>query len=48
MEHQRLTFARWHPHLETEVLPNANAGHDAMNGTPLALARAVEQFLARW
>lgn len=40
------TFARWYPNLETDVL--ANAGHYAMDETPVALAGSVERFLARW
>ncbi|RAG84948.1 alpha/beta hydrolase [Streptacidiphilus pinicola] len=45
-ETMRGTFARWYPNLETEVL--ANAGHYAMDETPVALAGSAERFLARW
>jgi len=40
----RVTFARWYPRLELEVFPNA--GHYAMDETPVALAAAVERFPA--
>lgn len=40
----RETFARWYPRLELEVFPNA--GHYPMDETPVALATAVERFLA--
>ncbi|WP_042432360.1 alpha/beta fold hydrolase [Streptacidiphilus anmyonensis] len=42
----RSTFAVWYPNLELEIL--ANAGHYAMDETPVALAGSVERFLARW
>ena len=38
------TFARWYPHCEIEVF--ANAGHYAMEETPVVLATAIEKFLA--
>ncbi|WP_042377271.1 alpha/beta fold hydrolase [Streptacidiphilus melanogenes] len=45
-ETMRATFAAWYPNLETEVL--GNAGHYAMEETPVALAGSVERFLAQW
>jgi pimeloyl-ACP methyl ester carboxylesterase len=45
-ETMRATFSAWYPNLETEIL--ANAGHYAMEETPVALAGSVERFLARW
>lgn len=41
---QRATFAQWYPHCDIEVFPNA--GHYAMDETPVALAGAIERFLA--
>lgn len=38
------TFAKWYPHCEIEVF--ANAGHYALEETPVALATAIEKFLA--
>jgi pimeloyl-ACP methyl ester carboxylesterase len=40
----RATFANWYPNCELEVFPNA--GHYAMDETPVALAGAIERFLA--
>jgi pimeloyl-ACP methyl ester carboxylesterase len=40
----RATFAEHYPNLELEVL--ANAGHYAMDETPVALATSIERFLA--
>jgi pimeloyl-ACP methyl ester carboxylesterase len=40
----RATFQQWYPKLDLEVFPNA--GHYAMDETPVALATAVERFLA--
>ncbi|MDH6228069.1 MULTISPECIES: alpha/beta fold hydrolase [Streptomyces] len=38
------TFRQWYPHCELEVL--SNAGHYAIDETPVALATSVERFLA--
>lgn len=38
------TFAAWYPNCQIEVL--GNAGHYAMDETPVALATSVESFLA--
>jgi pimeloyl-ACP methyl ester carboxylesterase len=40
----RATFGQWYPRLDLEVFPNA--GHYAMDETPVALATAIERFLA--
>lgn len=40
----RATFAQWYPNCEVEVF--ANAGHYAIDETPVALAGAIERFLA--
>ncbi|HVV19238.1 MAG TPA: alpha/beta hydrolase [Pseudonocardiaceae bacterium] len=40
----RATFAQWYPNLEIEVF--GNAGHYAIDEAPVALASAVERFLA--
>ena len=40
----RATFQQWYPKLDLEVFPNA--GHYAMDETPVALATAIERFLA--
>jgi len=37
------TFGQWYPNVELEVFPNA--GHYAMEETPVALATSVERFL---
>jgi pimeloyl-ACP methyl ester carboxylesterase len=39
----RATFAQWYPNHEIDVL--ANAGHYAMDETPVALAGSIERFL---
>ncbi|GAA2006813.1 alpha/beta hydrolase [Nocardiopsis rhodophaea] len=41
----RSTFEKWYPNLEIDVL--ANAGHYAMDETPIALATSIERFLVR-
>lgn len=41
----RDTFAKWYPHCEIEVL--ANAGHYAIDETPVALVTVIERFLAK-
>lgn len=38
------TFAKWYPYCEIEVF--ANAGHYPIDETPVALATAIEKFLA--
>jgi pimeloyl-ACP methyl ester carboxylesterase len=43
-ELMRATFAQWYPRLEIDVMPNA--GHYAMDETPVALATSLEHFLA--
>jgi pimeloyl-ACP methyl ester carboxylesterase len=40
------TFRQWYPRCELEVL--SNAGHYAMDETPVALATSVERFLRTW
>jgi pimeloyl-ACP methyl ester carboxylesterase len=40
----RATFQQWYPKLDLEVFPNA--GHYAMDETPVALATSIERFLA--
>lgn len=40
----RGTFAEWYPNCQVEVF--ANAGHYAMDETPVALAGSIEDFLA--
>lgn len=37
------TFAEWYPQLQLEVMPNA--GHYALDETPVALATSIETFL---
>lgn len=44
-ETMRATFEAWYPKLELEVFPDA--GHYAMDESPVALATSVESFLAR-
>lgn len=39
----KATFAQWYPHCDVEVFPNA--GHYAIDETPIALATALERFL---
>jgi pimeloyl-ACP methyl ester carboxylesterase len=39
----RATFTNWYPNCEIEVF--ANAGHYAMDETPVALAGSIEGFL---
>jgi pimeloyl-ACP methyl ester carboxylesterase len=39
------TFGAWYPHLELEEFPDA--GHYAMDESPVALASTVERFLGR-
>lgn len=39
----RGTFARWYPKLDLEVFPNA--GHYAIDETPVALVTSIERFL---
>ncbi|GGO58494.1 esterase [Streptomyces daqingensis] len=41
----RATFGAWYPNLELEVFPDA--GHYAMDESPVALAGTVERFLGR-
>lgn len=40
----RATFAEWYPNCQLEVF--GNAGHYAIDETPVALASAIENFLA--
>lgn len=42
----RATFQQWYPKLELEVF--GNAGHYAIDETPVALVTAVEEFLKRF
>lgn len=42
-ETMRATFGQWYPNLELEVM--ANAGHYALDETPVALATSIEDFL---
>jgi pimeloyl-ACP methyl ester carboxylesterase len=42
-ETMKATFQVWYPHCDVEVLPNA--GHYAIDETPIALATTVERFL---
>ena len=44
-ETMRATFGSWYPNLELEVFPDA--GHYAMDESPVALATSVERFLGR-
>lgn len=44
-ETMRATFGSWYPNLELEVFPDA--GHYAMDESPVALASTVERFLRR-
>ncbi|ASU84332.1 alpha/beta hydrolase [Nocardiopsis gilva YIM 90087] len=39
----RSTFEKWYPNLEIDVL--SNAGHYAVDETPIALATSIERFL---
>ena len=41
----RATFGAWYPNLELEIFPDA--GHYAMDESPVALATCVERFLGR-
>jgi pimeloyl-ACP methyl ester carboxylesterase len=41
----RATFGAWYPNMELEVFPDA--GHYAMDESPVALATSVERFLGR-
>lgn len=41
----RSTFGQWYPNCEVEVF--ANAGHYAIDETPIALATSIEAFLSR-
>ena len=41
----RATFGAWYPNLELEIFPDA--GHYAMDESPVALATRVERFLGR-
>ncbi len=45
-ETMRATFGAWYPNLELEVFPDA--GHYAMDESPVALASSVERFLRRF
>ncbi|WP_314171382.1 alpha/beta fold hydrolase [Streptomyces winkii] len=42
-ETMRATFGAWYPNLELEIFPDA--GHYAMDESPVALATCVERFL---
>jgi pimeloyl-ACP methyl ester carboxylesterase len=44
-ETMRATFGAWYPNLELEVFPDA--GHYAMDESPVALTSSVERFLGR-
>ncbi|WP_030607965.1 alpha/beta fold hydrolase [Streptomyces sclerotialus] len=44
-ETMRATFGAWYPNIEIEIFPDA--GHYAMDESPVALATSVERFLAR-
>ncbi|OEV04245.1 alpha/beta fold hydrolase [Streptomyces oceani] len=44
-ETMRATFGAWYPSLELETFPDA--GHYAMDESPVALATSVERFLGR-
>lgn len=44
-EAMRATFGAWYPNLELEIFPDA--GHYAMDESPVALATSVERFLGR-
>lgn len=44
-ETMRATFGAWYPNLELEIFPDA--GHYAMDESPVALATCVERFLGR-
>jgi pimeloyl-ACP methyl ester carboxylesterase len=43
-ELMRETYLKWYPNATLETMPNA--GHYPMNETPVALATAIERFLA--
>jgi pimeloyl-ACP methyl ester carboxylesterase len=45
-ETMRATFGAWYPNAEFEVFPDA--GHYAMDESPVALAGSVERFLRRF
>jgi pimeloyl-ACP methyl ester carboxylesterase len=45
-ETMRTTFGAWYPNVELEVFPDA--GHYAMDESPVALAGTVERFLRRF
>jgi pimeloyl-ACP methyl ester carboxylesterase len=40
----KATFAQWYPNCDVEVFPNA--GHYAIDETPIALATTLERFLS--
>jgi len=44
-ETMQATFGAWYPNLELEIFPDA--GHYAMDESPVALTSSVERFLAR-
>lgn len=44
-ETMRATFGAWYPNLELEIFPDA--GHYAMDESPVAFTSTVESFLAR-